>query len=425
MRGLALLAFVLVTAIIAAPAAIAAQPSVAITSPSGGRVSGTVTLNASASTGTVRIDYYLDGAQVAYDATCCSWDEAWNTTNVAEGDHSLTAVARTAGGETGTSAPVKVTVDNVPDTVTGVIDPVATTDPVPPQPGGFACTGAPPDAPVKLYPWRTTFADAQAWWMPTRSAQTGQNLGHVHVGSCIPERESISEGTIPIDIRVILHNNPGTLMYVGVVVKGTKYEKTVAKLTTPNFTGVPGATVTRWLHYDLPLSSFDASGLQEIRYRVFVDEPNTSDVMHSSVNYQTFIWNNKTRSDVTRQPYLRFKGWYTGAGYCESAYRSDLTPLPDNVVSGAWSPALRLVWHGESSDRPVTHDAVRLDPDFHAMPPVEGTVLRDADGPWEGKQTVDTTMLANGIHRLHMKADCDDPRATNSGVGVIAFNVAN
>ena len=262
--------------------------------------------------------------------------------------------------------------------------------------------------------------------MPTRLGQTGNNFGHVHVGSCIPERESISEATIPVDVRVILHDNPGTLDYVGIVVKGTSYEKTIAKLS-PNtpFVGAPGETRTLWLHYDLPTSSFDASGLQEIRYRVFVNEPNTSDSMNSSVNYQTTILNGKSKSDVSREPYLRFKGWYTGAGYCEASYRSDLTPLPDGPVSGVWSPSLRMVWHGEPTDRPVTHNAVRLDPDFHAVPPIEGKVLRDAVGPWEGTQQVDTTSLANGVHRLHMKADCDDPRATNSGVGVVSFDVQN
>ncbi len=411
MRNLAALAFVLVTAS-AGAVTTAAEPSVEIKSPSAGRISGTVTLDVSAPIGTVRVDYYLDGAQIGYDATCCSWDELLDTTKVAEGDHALTARALTASGETGTSGPVKVTIDNV-------LDPVSTPS------GDFNCTGVPAGAPVTSYPWRTTFAEAQAWWMPTHSGQVGEDFGHVHVGSCIPERESISAESIPIDIRVILHDNPGTVMYVGVVVKGTNYEKTVAKLTASNFTGAQDATVTKWLHYDLPLSSFDASGLQEIRYRVFVDEPNTSDLMHSSVNYQIFISNGKGRSDVTRRAYLRFKGWYTGAGYCESAYRSDLTPLPDHALAGAWAPALELLWHGDPADLPVTHHAVRLDPDFHATPPVQGIVLRDAAGPWEGTQPIDTTMLPNGTHRLHLKADCDDPRATNSGVGVVAFDVAN
>ena len=419
MRSLAALAFALVTVsagmtVSDGARATTAAPSVEITSPSAGRISGTVMLDVSASIDTSRVDYYLDGAQVGYDSTCCSWNEPLDTTKFAEGDHTLTARALTATGETGTSSPVKVTIDNI-------------RDPVSPPDGNenFTCTGVPPDAPVTSNPWRTTFAEAQAWWVPTRPGQVGDDFGHVHVGSCIPERESISAESIPIDIRVMLHDNPGKVMYVGVVVKGTNYEKTVAKLTAPNFTGAQDATVTKWLHYDLPLSSFDASGLQEIRYRVFVDEPNTSDLMHSSINFQTFINSGKGRSDVTRRAYLRFKGWYTGAGYCESAYRSDLTPLPDHALTGGWAPALQFLWHGEPVDRLVTHHAVRLDPDFHAAPPVEGTVLRDAVGPWEGTQPIDTTMLPNGTHRLHLKADCDDPRATNSGVGVVAFNVAN
>ena len=128
---------------------------------------------------------------------------------------------------------------------------------------------------------------------------------------------------------------------------------------------------------------------------------------------------------MTRFPFLRLKGWYAGAGYCESWYRSDLTPLPSRPVSGTWSPQFGMIWHGTSTDRPVTHDSVRIDPDFHAMPPFDSLVLYDADGQWEGQLPIDTMALADGRHRLVLKADCDDPRATLSGVGVIGFDVAN
>jgi len=84
-----------------------------------------------------------------------------------------------------------------------------------------------------------------------------------------------------------------------------------------------------------------------------------------------------------------------------------------------------MIWHGTSTDRPVTHDSVRIDPDFHAMPPFDSLVLYDADGQWEGQLPIDTMALADGRHRLVLKADCDDPRATLSGVGVIGFDVAN
>ncbi len=115
-----------------------------------------------------------------------------------------------------------------------------------------------------------------------------------------------------------------------------------------------------------------------------------SDQAHTSINWQTRIVNGKSREDVTRRPYLRLKGWYTGAGYCESAYRCDLTPLPDAPVSGIWSPSLRMAWDGDSTDRAVTHSAVRLDPDFHADPPKEGRVLHNASGEFVGVQPIDT-----------------------------------
>ena len=425
-----------------------AAPTIALTSPGSGIVSGTVKLDASAS-GAVRVDYLLDGVRIAFDATCCSWDETWDTRTAKEGGHLITAVASDAAGVVGTTPAVPIMIQNTaapapapsqtatpapvpipsptppPVATSPVASPVASPVPSPTQvpTGTVPCIGAPADAPVRAYPWPTTFVDAQAWWGPTRVGQTQKDLGHVHVGSCIPERESITGTTMPIDLRVILHNNPGTVTYVSVVVKGTNYEDTVAKLSDPTLVGVPGLTVTRWLHYDLPLSTFQASGLQEIRYRVFVDEPATSDTMHSSINYQTTIENGRPRSDVTRLPFLRMKGWYTGAGYCESSYRSDITPLPDAPVTGSWEPQLRMLWHGEPSDRKVTHHAVRIDPDFHAVPPVEGIIRRYADGPWEGVLPIDTTSLTPGVHRLHMKADCDDPRATNSGVGVVAFEV--
>ncbi len=57
------------------------------------------------------------------------------------------------------------------------------------------------------------------------------------------------------------------------------------------------------------------------------------------------------------------------------------------------------------------------------MPPKEGTVLHSASGEFVGTKSIDTSKLALGTHKLHMKADCDDPRATNSGVGVVTFRV--
>jgi hypothetical protein len=64
------------------------------------------------------------------------------------------------------------------------------------------------------YAERRQFIDAQAWWLnePDRGF-TGGDRGHAHMGAYIPERERVS-GTVPFDVRIVLHDNPGRLTYV-------------------------------------------------------------------------------------------------------------------------------------------------------------------------------------------------------------------
>src|SRR5437667_12730377 len=102
-------------------------------------------------------------------------------------------------------------------------------------------------------------------------------------------------------------------------------------------------------------------------------------------------------------------------------------PLPKAPLSGVWSPRLRMIDHGPIDDLPVTAYSVRLDPDFHADPMNEGTVLRDGLGEFpEQVVPIDTSLLPDGQHRLFRRADCDDPRgSTNSGVLVVNFVTAN
>jgi chitodextrinase/sulfur relay (sulfurtransferase) DsrF/TusC family protein len=93
-------------------------PTVSITSPAGSStVSGTVTVAASASdsVGVVRVEFYLDGALKATDTTApYSW--SFDTTQIANGSHSLQARAYDAANNTGTSSTVAVTVSNADTT---------------------------------------------------------------------------------------------------------------------------------------------------------------------------------------------------------------------------------------------------------------------------------------------------------------------
>jgi hypothetical protein len=91
-------------------------PTAAITSPtSGATVAGTtVTVSATASDniGVVGVSLQVDGATIGSEDTTSPYSIVWNTTGLTDGSHTLTAVARDAAGNTGTSAAVTVTVVN-------------------------------------------------------------------------------------------------------------------------------------------------------------------------------------------------------------------------------------------------------------------------------------------------------------------------
>ncbi len=94
-------------------------PTVSITAPAGGAtLSGTVTLTATAtdSDGVAGVRFQVDGTDLSTEDTTNPYVRTWNTISATEGDHVLTAIARDATGNTTTSAPVTVTVDNVDGT---------------------------------------------------------------------------------------------------------------------------------------------------------------------------------------------------------------------------------------------------------------------------------------------------------------------
>lgn len=301
----------------------------------------------------------------------------------------------------------------------------------------FACTGAPADEPNGgLYPEVRQFVDIQSWWTPGpgQADTADSNHGHLHLGACIPERETLDSGNLDVAVRALMHNNPGgssdpTKFYVSMVFKGTDYETTVQKLPMTAMYPCVGTCQT-WLPFSQPLSKFNHSGLQEVRFRGFVPEPRRADgilpQMRDNANWQLTIQNGKSIANVTRMPWVRGKGWYPHSLYCESTFVS--VPIPNGPVSGVWTPTVKMDTHSSDASLPVTHYVALVDPDFHAVPPNPGTVLLDADGRLPASPlTIDTATLANGTHKLHLRADCRDDAlgSTNSGVTVIPFVVAN
>jgi len=89
-------------------------PTVSVSAPAGGAtVAGSTTISADATDagGVNHVDFLVDGAVVATDATA-PYSTAWDTTTVADGSHAITARAVDNATNQATSAPVTVTVGN-------------------------------------------------------------------------------------------------------------------------------------------------------------------------------------------------------------------------------------------------------------------------------------------------------------------------
>ena len=95
-------------------------PTVSVTAPAAGAsVSGSVSLAATASdnVGVAGVQFRVDGVNVGAEDTVSPYGVTWDSTALANGSHSVTAVARDAAGNTTTSQTVAVTTNNTVNTV--------------------------------------------------------------------------------------------------------------------------------------------------------------------------------------------------------------------------------------------------------------------------------------------------------------------
>jgi hypothetical protein len=90
-------------------------PSVSLTAPAAAAtVSGTVAVSAAASddVGVAGVQFRLGAANLGAEDTSAPYSVSWDTSTVANGSYTLTAVARDTAGQTTTSSTTTVTVDN-------------------------------------------------------------------------------------------------------------------------------------------------------------------------------------------------------------------------------------------------------------------------------------------------------------------------
>lgn len=92
-------------------------PTVSLTAPAAGNVSGTsvnVAATASDNVGVQSVRFQLDGADLGALDTTAPYSVTWDTTTATNTTHTLTAIAKDAAGNTKTSTAVVVTVANTP-----------------------------------------------------------------------------------------------------------------------------------------------------------------------------------------------------------------------------------------------------------------------------------------------------------------------
>jgi uncharacterized membrane protein YeiH len=89
-------------------------PTVSLTAPPAGTVSGNVTVTATANDniGVAGVQFLLNGANLGSEDTAAPYSMVWNSASVANGSYQLAARARDAAGNLTTSATVTVTVSN-------------------------------------------------------------------------------------------------------------------------------------------------------------------------------------------------------------------------------------------------------------------------------------------------------------------------
>lgn len=98
-------------------------PTISLSVPATGEISGTVTITANATdnVAVAGVQLLKNGTNLGQEMTTSPFTYSWNTTTAQNGTYTLTAVARDAAGNTTTSSPVSVTVNNTSSTPSSIL----------------------------------------------------------------------------------------------------------------------------------------------------------------------------------------------------------------------------------------------------------------------------------------------------------------
>ncbi len=277
--------------------------------------------------------------------------------------------------------------------------------PVSAAPDPVSCTG---------YPEPRQFFETQAWWEPVPNLE-GQ--GHVHLGMCWPHAQTVS-GTLKLDLRVLLHDNRGTLTRVKVqddysndfnFFESTKLDSSQGELTA-------------WRSISIDTTKIN-DGMRQLRiYAYFSHEGGNEQIARA--HYMVDVENGKTDYAAKYSEYGG-SGWYleeedgTDWGYQRATLDRSSFLAIGQCVSGTWQPRVKLAWSSPSASEHM----VLVDPNIHAGS--LGKVIRQGSGGYDGTVSIDTRTLTNGTHKLFVQSGRRVGVEENGGVFVYPFTVCN
>lgn len=287
--------------------------------------------------------------------------------------------------------------------------------PAGPAPDPVTCAG---------YPEPRVFIESQDWWDPI--PELG-GLGHIHSGACWPLAQTLT-GMVHVDLRVVFHNNHGTLLRVTVEDVGPD---TQLLRINVNYTPPSGQDSTLWVPLD-----FDSRGMLDgqrlLRIHTVLEHAN-GNLEDARPVIPVIVDNGKRDANMSKYKWINPSAWYKEIepspdvdwGYLGP--QMSLATFPTAPVSGVWSPRLKAVLNGKTSGAPaISRSEVFIDPDFHNGS--EGIVVSRTSGALDGTLPIDTVALGltNGLHRLVFVVTQDGPAGErHSAVGSYPFTVNN
>lgn len=323
--------------------------------------------------------------------------------------------------------------------VLGLGLPFAAAQPAGAEPDSYLCAGAPADYPDPFYPEPRVFLESQGWWSAGRTAPGGAST-HIHVGLCFPQGVAWNpdaDGKVRLDFRIMLHNafNYRVARFRGGIAccdaipgGGARFDDTSAETKALIASSMPNGSV--YLTKVLDVHGAGSDGRKEARFTVDLRNGRNGRRMFQSAGWQSYVDNPDTTvvGDYRSRDIVTARGWYEGFGYTNSTYGDFYCAATPPTVSGLWRPKVKMA-PGSGGARVTSHRA-HIDPDFHAGS--AGWVVERGLGSFEGRLAIDTTRLANGLHKLVLIANARKlarfdgiADGTSSGVQVIPFVVSN